>query len=450
MSAGRFLGAVTIGALLGLGAGYYWGGSKVQVPETKKVKYVVKDSINCEPDFEVTPDLKVKFGQWKDCDSQTLWREVVSAYKMHGASNNDISNKVRDVARANKLTAKHDIIRMIPNAEGCKDTTLGSDTLPEVPAGKEMVFPHTGKKVDKGCKAVYDTVMVDVPTGAYRTESTGGFPWWYPLLGALAGGIGYLFGRGGRRDRDTPEPPRGEGEAPGRRFVPEEAAEQPAGAAPADERREDAGAHVARTDLGLAEAPRAGDDTARNPNPEDEGPGLAGGRGRRTRRGETVARGPETPQGGGTEGAQSYFSDSTVDTLLAGYASYRAGGRVKAADVEGKAVAYKAFKDRGATRKAGGKDIFDRKVASYLDLDNEVVNAYRTKSAEQVAAEYKSKGVDISASTIRRLAKEELGEIGYKALMKEKRRHRKLAYPGAAEINDRRAAVLPYRTETAA
>ncbi len=183
--------------------------------------------------------------------------------------------------------------------------------------------------------------------------------------------------------------------------------------------------------------------------PDDEPPAGGGRRGRRGRRnGGEGGRGPAAPAGEGPQGAQAYFSDNIVDTLLEGYAAYRSGRREKA-DIDNKAGVYKAFKDRGATKKAGNKNIFDKEIAEYLDLDTEIVNAYKTMSAEKVAETYKAKGVDISASTVRRLAKSVLKEDGYKALMEEKK-HKLIPFKGYSSVNDKVVKIAPYLSGTRA
>lgn len=86
---------------------------------------------------------------------------------------------------------------------------------------------------------------------------------------------------------------------------------------------------------------------------------------------------------------------------------------------EQKKDAYVAFKKNAGKSRKG--NIYDSRFASHVGLDNEIADAYRTKSARQVSQDFAKNGVHVSDSTIRRLARKFLGDNVYTKISSERK-----------------------------
>ena len=79
-------------------------------------------------------------------------------------------------------------------------------------------------------------------------------------------------------------------------------------------------------------------------------------------------------------------------------------------DVVNKTAAYRALAGAGYVKRRKGKYIFNRDVSSYVGLDRNIAYDYRTMNgAREIAESYKERGIAISETTVRNIAKEVLG-----------------------------------------
>ena len=464
----RLLGAL---ALTGVMAGVAGCGA-FQKPVVEKRAYAVVESIQsvCEPTTITVKD-NITIPKWNDCGDSPL-----NVWKRDPKVTDKSARAYNEFARGHD---GKDLVVMNANPSDCRDALkvggdVRGDGILEIPAGTYTIGE---RQVQNGCTpkpATYRTEQVDVVTGTHPNYAS----WLGYLAAGLAGlGLGYLmFGRRGRRNGERPDE-----EIPGRRLVPEEPADfarpvEPAVPAQAggepivvrditaggEERvapevaqaaRETALAIPAPAEGAAPAAPEAqpapaeGRPEGEGPRGPDDGPQLPAGGGGRRRRGRRNdgegGRGPAAPAGEGPQGAQGYLGDETVGTLIRSYVRGRNARLNTDIDCVGaKAQLYRAFKATEASKRTGRKESdFDGDFATYAGLDAEIVKDYGTMSAEAVAEKYAAMGVKMHASTVRRLAQKQLGEVGYKTFMAEKKSSR-ASFRGYAAVNDNRGTVV--------